>query len=140
MKTPLIITERGWLPKLVDIVLTLIGWIGFIWLFTTGLLALVKASPWGGPRPLTSELSTLTLYAVIGLFNALVLIAWAKYNQVRFRVERRSRRPGLVQQEVAKSFAITAQDVTTLSSHDVLRVHHDEHGQITGIETLQPQR
>lgn len=72
--------------------------------------------------------------------DAQVLIGWAKYNQVRFRVERRSRRPGLVQQEVAKSFAITAQDVTALSSHDVLRVHHDEHGQITGIETLQPQR
>lgn len=140
MKTPLIITERGWLPKAVDIVLTVIGWAGFVWLFITGLLVLINASPWGGPRPLTSELTTLTLYVAIGLFNALVLIGWAKYNQVRFRVERRSRRPGLAQQEVAKSFAITPQDVSTLSQNDVLKVHHDDHGQITAIETLQPQR
>lgn len=139
MKTPLIITERGWLPRLVDILLTVIGWCGFVWLFVHGLLALVKAAPWSGPRPLTSELNTLTLYAAIGVFNALVLIGWAKYNQLRFRVERRSRRPGLRPLEVAQSFAITPSEVATLSSHDVLRVHHNEQGHITDVEALRAQ-
>lgn len=140
MKTPLIITERGWLPRLFDIVLTLIGWCGFVWLFCTGLLAMLKNTPWLGPRPLVSELNTVTLYAAIAVFNALVLIGWAKYNQLRFRVERRSRRPGLRPQEVAQSFAITPSEVALLSRHDLLRVHHDEHGHITEVEALREQR
>lgn len=135
MTDPLIFTERRWLPRIIDAALTLLGWCGFIWLFVQGLLKTLQTMPFSGPRPLESGLSTLTLYIAIGLFNALLLIGWAKYNQIRFRVERRRHRPGLELQEVAQSFAISPQDVSRLNSHDVLRVHHDRFGKITRVET-----
>jgi biofilm PGA synthesis protein PgaD len=45
-------------------------------------------------RPFFTTLDTVTFYILVALVNGLVLIGWAKYNQFRFRVERRSRRPG----------------------------------------------
>lgn len=134
MKTPLIYTERGWLPRAIDALLTLLAWCGFIWLFAIGLWSILHHAPYSGPRPLTSGLNTLSLYLAIAAFNALVLIGWAKYNQMRFRTERRSRRPGLKPVEVAQSFAISPRDVALLSSHDVLRVSHDRDGQITHVD------
>ncbi|MEJ4045867.1 poly-beta-1,6-N-acetyl-D-glucosamine biosynthesis protein PgaD [Erwinia sp. SLM-02] len=136
MANPLIFTPRGWVPRVIDFVLTLFGWGGFIWLFTTGLLKVLQTMPFSGPRPLVSGLSTLTLYIGIGLFNALLLIGWAKYNQLRFRTERRRRRPGLEPVEVARSFDISQQDVGLLSGSDRLRVYHDGDGRITQVEPL----
>lgn len=140
MTSPLIFTARSWLPRLIDLILTLLAWCGFIWLFTTGLLHILHTTPYGGPRPLTSGMDTLTLYFAIALFNALVLIGWAKYNQMRFRTERRRRRPGLEQDEVAESFAISESDVSILNSNDLLRVSHDRQGRITGVEALAGRR
>lgn len=136
MTDPLIFTARGWLPRTLDFLLTLFGWCGFIWLFTTGLLHVVQTQPFSGPRPLASGLGTLLLYIAVVLFNALLLIGWAKYNQWRFRVERRRRRPGLEPVEVAQSFAISPQDLSLMSRSELLRVHHDNDGHITQVEAL----
>ncbi|KQN57794.1 MULTISPECIES: poly-beta-1,6-N-acetyl-D-glucosamine biosynthesis protein PgaD [unclassified Erwinia] len=140
MASPLIFTARSWLPRFIDLLLTLLAWCGFIWLFVTGLLHILHSTPYGGPRPLSSGMDTLTLYFAIALFNALVLIGWAKYNQLRFRTERRRRRPGLDPDEVAESFAISESDVSVLSSNDLLRVTHDRQGRITGVEALRGRR
>ena len=140
MASPLIFTARSWLPRLIDLILTLLAWCGFIWLFATGLLHILHSTPYGGPRPLSSGMDTLTLYFAIALFNALVLIGWAKYNQLRFRTERRRRRPGLDPDEVAESFAISESDVSVLSNNDLLRVTHDRQGRITGVEALRGRR
>lgn len=139
MTDPLIFTARGWLPRTLDFLLTLLGWGGFIWLFSTGLLHVIQTLPFGGPRPLVSGLNTLMLYIAVALFNALLLIGWAKYNQLRFRVERRRRRPGLEPVEVAQSFAISPQDLSLMSRSALLRIHHDGQGRITQVEALRGQ-
>lgn len=76
----------------------------------------------------------MTFYILIATVNGLVLIGWAKYNQFRFRVERRSRRPGLEDHELAESLRITRELVTELNKARVLTVHHHESGEISHID------
>lgn len=85
-------------------------------------------------RPFFTTLDTVTFYILVALVNGLVLIGWAKYNQFRFRVERRSRRPGLEDHELAESLRITRELVTELNKARVLTVHHHENGEISHID------
>lgn len=71
---------------------------------------------------------------LVALINGLVLIGWAKYNQYRFRVERRNRRPGLEHHELAESMRITPELVTELNKAVVLTVHHHENGEISHVD------
>ena len=92
MNQPLIFTERRLLPRIIDVLLTAIAWVGFIYLIYKGLITALAHSPYMGVRPFFTTLDTVTFYILVALVNGLVLIGWAKYNQFRFRVERRSRR------------------------------------------------
>lgn len=78
MASPLIFTVRSRLPRLIDLLLTPLAWCGFVWLFVTGLLHILRATPYGGPRPLSSGMNTLTLCFAIALFNARVPTGWAR--------------------------------------------------------------
>ena len=62
---------------------------------------------------------------------------WAKYNQFRFRVERRKRRPALATTELADSFHITPELVTELNKGRVLTVHHNSNGGISYVDVNQ---
>ncbi|QTF07809.1 poly-beta-1,6-N-acetyl-D-glucosamine biosynthesis protein PgaD [Brenneria izadpanahii] len=136
MNSPLILTERRLLPLLFDILMTLCGWCGFILLMTESLLLTLQQSPWAGPRPISSELNTFSLYLAIGIFNALLLIGWAKYNQFRFRIERRKRSDDLNSGEVARSFSIHKNQIDTLNHNRVQHVWHDEDGRLVRIEAI----
>jgi len=102
---PLIFTERRLLPRIIDVLLTLIAWVGFLYLIYKGLITALAHSPYMGVRPFFTTLDTVTFYILVALVNGLVLIGWAKYNQFRLRVERRSRRPGLEDHELADNSA-----------------------------------
>jgi biofilm PGA synthesis protein PgaD len=135
MNQPLIFTERRPLPRVLDTLLTLIAWFGFSYLIYNGLMTALAHSPFLGIRPFFSTLDTVTIYAVIGMLNGLVLIAWAKYNQRRFRgVERRSRRPGLKENELAASLHITSGLAMELNKGRVLTVYHHDNGEIDRVE------
>ncbi|MBI6547417.1 poly-beta-1,6-N-acetyl-D-glucosamine biosynthesis protein PgaD [Xenorhabdus lircayensis] len=133
MKDPLIFTEQRLSPRLIDILLTILAWVGFIYLFTLGLFN----SPHNGPSPFTSvstlELESITLYIAIALFNALLLIGWAKYNQQRFSIERRRHQPALTHAEMAKSFILEKKLLDALRQSKVSSITYDNHGHIIGI-------
>ncbi|KNC95046.1 poly-beta-1,6-N-acetyl-D-glucosamine biosynthesis protein PgaD [Trabulsiella odontotermitis] len=134
MKQPLIFTERRLLPRLIDILLTLIAWAGFLWLIYIGMVKAIIDQPDMGPRPVASTINTLALYIIIAALYGGVLIIWARYNQYRFRTERRERRPELENDEVAESFQITPELVEELNKARVLTVHHNEHGGIKSVD------
>ncbi|MFE8118196.1 poly-beta-1,6-N-acetyl-D-glucosamine biosynthesis protein PgaD [Brenneria goodwinii] len=136
MNSPLIFTEPRPAARLLDVLMTLCGWCGFSWLMIVGLLETLQHSPWAGPRPVTSELNTVSLYLAIGIFNALLLIGWAKYNQFRFRIERRKRSGDLNSEEVAQSFSIQKNQIDTLNHNRVQHVWHDENGRVVRIEAI----
>ncbi|CAI0697870.1 hemin storage system protein [Serratia entomophila] len=74
----LIYSARGWLPRMIDGLLTLFAWCGFLYLFSRGLVSVMEQH---GPNSALSLLQVISLYIVVALFNAFTLIAWAKYNQ-----------------------------------------------------------
>lgn len=137
MHQPLIFTERQWFPKFFDAVLTLIAWGGFLWLIYGGMIRAIVSQPNMGPRPFVTTLNTLILYVIVSVVYGGLLIIWARYNQYRFRVERRSRKPGLAAEEVAKSFQIAPGLVAELNQARLLTVHHNGHG---GIRSVEPHR
>ncbi|MBC8950996.1 MULTISPECIES: poly-beta-1,6-N-acetyl-D-glucosamine biosynthesis protein PgaD [Xenorhabdus] len=134
MKEPLIFTEQRLWPRLIDILLTILAWAGFIYLFMVGLFY----ASHNGPRPFTStlftsELDVIAFYIAIAIFNAFLLIGWAKYNQRRFRIERRCHRPALTHTEVAQSFTLEQKLFDTLRQSKVSSITYDNHGHIIGI-------
>ncbi|QFH72587.1 poly-beta-1,6-N-acetyl-D-glucosamine biosynthesis protein PgaD [Enterobacter sp. E76] len=137
MEQPLIFTEQRKLPKFIDTVLTIAAWLGFGYLIYLGLVKALSENAFMGPRPFESTLVTLALYFLIALVNGLVLILWAKYNQLRFRVERRKRRQALAPKELAVSFHITPELVTELNKARVLTVHHNSMGGISYVDIKQ---
>ncbi|PHM46050.1 poly-beta-1,6-N-acetyl-D-glucosamine biosynthesis protein PgaD [Xenorhabdus mauleonii] len=133
MKDPLIFTEQKLSPRLIDILLTILAWAGFIYLFVLGLFY----ASHNGPKPFiltfTSEWGSITLYIAIAIFNALLLIGWARYNQYRFKIERRSHRPFLTHAEVAKSFFLEQELLDALRKSKVSSITYDNHGHIMEI-------
>ena len=78
MTDVLIYSERGLLPRVVDSLLTLFAWCGFLYLFSRGLISVLDQH---GVGSALSLLEVISLYIIVALFNAVTLIAWAKYNQ-----------------------------------------------------------
>ncbi|MDC9592467.1 poly-beta-1,6-N-acetyl-D-glucosamine biosynthesis protein PgaD [Xenorhabdus sp. IM139775] len=145
MKDPLIFTEQKLLPRLMDILLTVLAWVGFIYLFIVGLFNASHHGPSAFTSTftsaftstftstLTSKLGSLALYIAIAIFNALLLIGWAKYNQRRFKIERRRHRPALTHAEVAQSFILEQKLLEVLKQSKVSSITYDNHGHIIGI-------
>ena len=133
MMQPLIFTEQRLLPRLFDFALTALAWGALGYLIYFDLVKDVELHPHTGPRPFYSTLGTISLYFLVAVLNGVALIAWAKYNQFRFRVERRKRRPELEQGELAESFEISPALVAELNSSRVQTVYHDRHGKITRV-------
>ncbi|CDL85133.1 poly-beta-1,6-N-acetyl-D-glucosamine biosynthesis protein PgaD [Xenorhabdus szentirmaii] len=139
MKEPLIFTEQRRIPRLIDIVLTLLIWSGFIYLFAAGLANHPHIGPKFLPSDFTAEMNAITLYIAIAAFNALLLIGWAKYNQYRFQVERRRHRPALTHAEVAKSFILKQDLLDVLRQSKVSSITYDNHGHIIDINESKPE-
>ncbi|MFT0140419.1 poly-beta-1,6-N-acetyl-D-glucosamine biosynthesis protein PgaD [Alcanivoracaceae bacterium MT1] len=138
MEQPLIFTERRLLPRLIDVVLTLIAWVGFGYLIYQGVVTALTENPNIGPRPIFSTLNTVSLYLVIALVNACLLIIWAKYNQFRFSgEERRSRAQDLTLEDLAENFQLSSELAQELASGCWMRIHHDDHGTIVALDIRQ---
>src|SRR5690606_26724126 len=90
----IISTSRSRVGTFLDALLTVIGWIVFIYLFGRGILGILRNAA-GGPEAslmptFLPTLGTVSTYAIIALINAAIFISWALYNYWRFEgVERR---------------------------------------------------
>ncbi len=133
MKEPLILTEQRPIPRLIDSLLTILAWVGFIYLFTMGLWIFSHHDARLSTLPLSSELNAIALYIAIAIFNALLLIVWAKYNQRRFSIERRRHRPALTHAEIAQSFILEQALLETLRQSKVSSITYDNQGHIIDI-------
>ncbi|QGU11027.1 poly-beta-1,6-N-acetyl-D-glucosamine biosynthesis protein PgaD [Leclercia sp. J807] len=133
MIQPLIFTEQRLFPRMLDCLLTIVAWLGFSWLIYRGLITAIEHDPFIGTRPFYITLSTLSLYLLVACLIGLALITWAKYNQLRFRVERRKRRPGLERHEVAASFNITPELALMMNQAQVFTLAHYDTGAIDRV-------
>lgn len=131
---PLIFTERKLVPRLIDGALTLIAWCGFIWLVYIGLLSNMTYQSMIETKLLGLSINTVTLYILVAALNALILILWAKYNQVRFQRERRSRAQPLALEQLTDHFAITSDTLAQLSHAHTAVVYYNLEGNKLKLE------
>ncbi|MFW7342166.1 poly-beta-1,6-N-acetyl-D-glucosamine biosynthesis protein PgaD [Pollutimonas sp. H1-120] len=137
----IITTARSRAGLLLDAVLTIIGWIGFVYLFGTGILAIIYGAAQGPRAPLlplfSPTLGTLSSYAVIAAANAAILIAWALYNHWRFKdQDRRKPLKAVGAGHLARSFALTLDQVDGLAVTKIATIHHDAQGYIVEISQI----
>lgn len=138
MSHPLICTERRILPRLLDTLFTLIAWVGFGWLVCQGLINVLQAQPEAGTRPLALNIGTISMYLLIALVNAMLLVLWARYNQRRFAVERRQRRDGLPDETLARLSGLPAERLQQMQLTRSMVVSHDADGSITEVRARDP--
>ncbi|BES87021.1 hypothetical protein PEC302107_08320 [Pectobacterium araliae] len=138
MHSPLIISERRWLPLAIDSFLTLCGWGIFIWLFSEVFIDTFLHNAVSEASFFTSDGWAISIHLCIFLVNALLLIAWGKLEQYRYRSrkEQRTRADALDTKHVAKSFSLSDGFVQALHRNKIQRVWHNEHGKIIGIDNL----
>ncbi|MEH0834590.1 poly-beta-1,6-N-acetyl-D-glucosamine biosynthesis protein PgaD [Pectobacterium cacticida] len=138
MHSPLIITERHWFPLLIDAFLTLCGWGIFIWLFSEVFISAFGDNIVSDRSFFTLEKGTVSIPLCIFLVNALILIAWGKLEQYRYRIrkEQRMRSGALDIEHIASSFSLSDGFVQELNRNKIQRIWHNEHGNIIGVDNL----
>ena len=115
----LIRTRQNTVMWIVDVVLTLLAWAGLIWLLARGINAMLETH--GGPRieaPIFAALNTLQVYMWIALFNALILVTWARYQQRKGRkfAQRRAEANALSDKNLSESFKLGKGDLENCAS------------------------
>lgn len=135
----LIYTPRHWLSQLVDIMLTVIAWIVFVWLVYGGILDLMTDQG-QGPRiemdtPLLSGLDSLLLYLMLSILVACILIFWATYRKKQAAgFERRKRVPIMSDETLSNSFGVDLSLLKILQQQQVMTVHNGEDGGFLSVE------
>lgn len=132
----------------IDVILTLLAWIGLLFLLVRGLWPLIETHA-GGPRIDNSAfeaLGTLQVYLWVALVNAVILIGWARYQQRKSRsfAQRRLPSPVIDDQGLSKSFKLCDERFQKLRTPGVMTIHNDQDGDISHVEThfwpLQPEQ
>ena len=134
----LIRTRQNTVMWIVDVVLTLLAWAGLIWLLARGINAMLETH--GGPRieaPIFAALNTLQVYLWIALFNALILVTWARYQQRKGRkfAQRRAEANALSDKNLSESFKLGEGDLEQLRKPGVLVIHNDEEGGVEEVKS-----
>ncbi len=132
----LVRTRQSLVMWIIDVLLTLMAWAGLIWLLARGVTSMLDTH--GGPRieaPIFAALNTLQIYLWIALFNAVILVSWARYQQRKGRkfAQRRAQANALSDQHLSESFKLGAGDLEQLRRPGVLVIHNDEEG---GVEEV----
>ncbi|MBE1236860.1 poly-beta-1,6-N-acetyl-D-glucosamine biosynthesis protein PgaD [Phaeovibrio sulfidiphilus] len=129
---PLLIVEPRRSLVIRDMLLTVLAWLLFGYLFWRGVIFTLESEPTVGPRPLAAvflhDLTLISFYVLVCLFNGAVLILWAKYNQFRGRVEKRRRRDDLSPEELSRSFHVPLETLSMLPMFQVVTIHNDARG------------
>ena len=134
----LIRTRQNTVMWIIDVVLTLLAWAGLVWLLARGINAMLETH--GGPRieaPIFAALNTLQVYMWIALFNALILVSWARYQQRKGRkfAQRRAEANTLSDKNLSESFKLGEGDLEQLRKPGVLVIHNDEEGGVEEVKS-----
>lgn len=138
----IITTQRSRAGYLFDLALTAVGWFAFVYLFGSGIVAILRGVA-GGPEAslwpvFLPTVRTLWAYALLALVNAAVLVGWAIYNRRRFGgKDRRKPIKPLSDRRLAMSFAVTPAQLAQLRGARISTIHHGDDGEILDIEKSQ---
>ena len=123
----------------IDVILTVVAWVGLLLLLMRGLWPLLETHA-GAPRIDSSAfdaLGTLQIYLWIAVVNAVILIAWARYQQRKSRsfAQRRLPSPVIDDAGLSKSFKLCDDRLQKLRTPGVMTIHNDQEGDISHVVT-----
>ena len=123
----------------IDVILTVVAWVGLLFLLMRGLWPLMETHA-GAPRIDSSAfdaLGTLQIYLWIAVVNAVILIAWARYQQRKSRsfAQRRLPSPVIDDAGLSKSFKLCDDRLQKLRTPGVMTIHNDQEGDISHVVT-----
>jgi biofilm PGA synthesis protein PgaD len=132
-------TPRSKAISLIDFLLTALAWFAFCYLFAAGIRPTLEGRIHGLTAPIASQLlphaHTLLVYALVAVGIALLLLAWASYNALRFGgLDRRKPPTILTDTDLAASFSIDPAQLKVLHDSQITCIHHTDEGQISLID------
>ena len=120
----------------IDAFFTVVAWIGLLYLLVKGIWPFVD----GHDGPLLNAsafdaLGTLQIYLWVALFNALVLISWARYQQRKSKSYAQRRLPAPVVGDIglSKSFKLSGDRLKKLRSPGSMTIHNDQEGDVLHV-------
>lgn len=133
-------TPRSRLHLVIDVIVTLVAWVALLYFFGMGMLSILQGHRSGPEVTLLVErllpsAGTVGAYLLVAVFNAAVLLLWARYNAWRFRGKER-RKPSLPldDAQVASSLGVDLAERLRAASSRRMTVHHDPEGNVQKIE------
>ena len=134
----LVRTRQRSIMWIIDVLLTLMAWAGLVWLLARGITSMLETH--GGPRieaPIFAALNTLQVYMWIAIFNAVILVSWARYQQRKGRkfAQRRAEANALTDKTLSESFSLGEGDLEQLRRPGVLVIHNDEDGGVADVKS-----
>lgn len=138
-ETMVIRSQRPWWRIALDVVLTCIAWVGFIYLLVRGLqAALLRKDADGFEMPLIQQLlptlNDISAYIVVILVQGLILLSWARYNSYRFRgKQRRIAIQPLSDENLIADYGIAAESLQALRQQTISVIEHTYNGSIAKI-------
>ncbi len=141
----IITTQRSSVSLAIDTTLTAIGWMGFFYLFTRGVVSVMDKASYGSAQvsmldPYLPTMTTLAAYLFVGAANALVLVLWARYHDLFFKdLEVPKALPRIDEVTVADHFQLTLNQLREIQTSRVTVIYHATDGAIAHLETDQLQ-
>jgi biofilm PGA synthesis protein PgaD len=122
----------------IDVFLTVLAWIGLLYLLVRGLWPLIDTHD--GPRidaSVFEALGTLQIYLWVALLNAVILIGWARYQQRKSKrfAQRRLPAPVVDDQGLSKSFKLTGDRLAKLRTPGSMTIHNNQDGDVSHVVT-----
>ena len=138
----IITTQRSPLAWTIDTALTAMGWVGFFYLFTEGVVSILgenySEAATATPGSLVPTVHTLVLYLAVACFNALLVVLWGKYRKYLFQAGRRSGQQDAVNDEqLASHFHLSCNQLHEIQDSRVTVIYHSNEGDIAHLETDQ---
>ena len=138
----IITTQRSTLALAIDSTLTALGWIGFFYLFTKGVVSIINDN-YDSPGiafldPFLPTITTLAAYLLVATFNALIIVLWARYHKIFFKDLLQRRVPASIDDEtVASHFQLSTNQLHEIQDSRVTVIYHSTDGAIAHLETDQ---
>lgn len=138
----IITTQRSTFALAIDSLLTALGWIGFFYLFTKGVVSIINNS-YDSPtitflEPFLPTITTLTAYLLVAAFNALIIVLWGRYHKLLFKdlLQRRAS-TSIDDDTVASHFQLSTNQLHEIQDSRVTVIYHSTDGAIAHLETDQ---
>ena len=130
-------TQRNALARFIDFVLTLLAWCVLIYLVSTSLLVYMPSTDGSAPALRMIEwdaTSTLIHYFIIVLIDAAILIAWARYNKIRFsNKNHRQALKRVANSDLCRHFHVEKEQLQALQQSNICTLELDNHGRLQHI-------